>query len=712
MLDYVNTFKKQGTRYPTYQFHGFIKSEDHNVDEVFRMCVYKFIYWVRSRLVKADMGDQISEFVADVLKETGSLDSKEAENEEPGEVHGRMFPEDKLCSFTNEKPVRFECVYMKSVWNDKNEKISDSVWSLRLSEDDPGETDRDGNVVRSPDRRRTFDTEIAISKKDDCVEFGTRVMVTDMDDYDAPCSIWRTAYMRMLEEDPCLKIIKGGFIIGKTPFEANDEMKIRRIDAVLKETNFDIPILIVADSGYEYREIKPEPRESSTPAADNGESVAAAAEKPSTVRINLSELKAKKQSGFVPVSRRGGGMAFRSKSSSIRFRGSEDFDDISGRAARRANKAAAVEPAAVKRERVKREVFNLAGFMDRQFTFALPIFVPEDQIALFNKITGIGLEADHIEIFRNSDERMSYKYSGGHDIRKKLYNDIAEMLKTMVTEPHTFGNVMFYKRALRWELNTKIRDTGDMVERISDLEMKNRTLKSELDEKINEKNSLEKAVKEKTKEINNLKNKAPDETPVKKKKSSKYDSEKERNEYEFMKKKAEAYDQAAEKISFLEKCYKSAVLFPTRGEDICDWAEEAFKDTLVFTSVSRDTAKKYSGVVNIAKMLCQWLSYLDADAHFRVCEDPVQKEKYKDAAQWYKSMCTFERGAVGGSSDDHRYEADYTVSYEGAQVKLTEHLIKGNSSGALLRLYFKWMEDTGKYLIGGMTEHARTSSYS
>ncbi len=776
----VKILKKK--TYPTYQFHSFVSSDCMKPDAVFRRCVYMFVYWVYQRMKQSDCFKELEKDIKSIIET-----AKEADIGEKNEISfaGREYPADKLTSFSSEGSVNLECVYLKTDGGDKEQPLE--VWSLKLSETHSGLTDRDGNVTEAPVPGRTLDTEISVRRHEKCVEFGTRTMVTEPETTEAPrCKVIRPAYIRYLFQDPELKLFHRSveradeypylndvnvfddgyddeyekyyeehykelfesepwlseddpsledvtdfnsnelitpspyrmsldtgeektvdFNISQKEYIINDKAKLKKLGVVLSDYYLDLPILIVADSGY-------------IDSSDGSDSGNDDEDTPDTERTEELPF----FSGGTADTSYG---AVR-HSASFSVLGGQKLPDITfEKGINKHNSPIAAKDISskskdnhkkhVKPERVKQKPFDFDTFMSKLFGYVIPVFITEQYIDKFNTMTEFDLHSNETIIVKSHYvfDRFNYNET---DIQK-LSDSAKEQLCALISwDDSDFGDTMFCSRARRFELDLAFSSASSAEEKINALKRENELLKNELIV-YKQRNTASQEQKKSFAQISSDINKAKKEIEGLRNENEKLSETIALEQFKLNK--------ANKDFNLMKELYDTAVSFPTRREDICEWAENKFGDTIILIESSlNESMNDYTGSLDITATACFALCYLDAAAHARTCgADDPDKEKWETIADWYAQKGEFNvkrgndgklqywvKNDVGKSVTDPHTKRFYNIKYGNDVFKLNDHLKKGNKNGDLIRVYFNWEDDRKKYVVGHIGDHLPTISYS
>ena len=217
-MEYSPTVLHRLKRYPTYQFHAEITSDQLSESEVFRRLILETFSWLRARL----NGDVPPELQTPAPEEYAS------------------FREEKLRSFTLDQGWKADVTYAPE----------QGIWAFALRETDMGANIGQENE-RPPVQGRLFKTDISFVKCGGRVECGVRTMVTEPVTCDAPCEVFRPAVVRSILTNPQLKLSHGGMMLDAKPSFIRTKADAERFADVFQNPRFDYPLILVADAGFE-----------------------------------------------------------------------------------------------------------------------------------------------------------------------------------------------------------------------------------------------------------------------------------------------------------------------------------------------------------------------------------------------------------------------------------------------------------------------------
>ncbi len=623
-MSYITTKLQPLKSYPTYQFYARVDSKSLDLQCTFKICILETFKWLRARLKKfSDLPE-------------GML-TPEPENYAD-------FSDDSIISFSYSNGLSVDVVYIEKK----------GVWSFRMTESDIGANIGKENE-RKPVQGRTFSTEIAFLKQGDYIEAGVRTICSEPSDTTADCEVFRPTVVKALADNENIRLMQSGFILNKKPLEINSKSDLERFFGIYEDNSLNFPIVLVADSETEIKEIDIEKISTlnKTFSAVNCFSAV-------NVTLENSNPNLKNISEFIPDKRK---------------------------------KSKDKPKETIRTEKVKLPVFDYVELARGLVGFAVVVFVDDRYFKQISNKTHINLSYGDIVVIsrKNMIERYSYKdyYNNMSGFLKSLRYEINAMPKR---KQYDFGNVLFHSDAKLKEYHTKRHETTSLEEECRIYRLENAELKSQIKDISQYHTDMQQtaeSLRTALKKIDSLQKELETcETLYREALSN--------NEQ-----KESAYQKSAELISFYKKQIEIAALFPTDKDKICDWIENSFDENIVLTQRAKAEMRKFSGNLDISSF-CDGIVYMNSYAKYRKHEiSEIELQLYAERNNWEVQNC--------GKETIKMRKSDYTVTYENEQYILDLHIKHGVKAEELLRIYFCWDEKRQKILIGSMPGHLATT---
>ena len=340
----------------------------------------------------------------------------------------------------------------------------------------------------------------------------------------------------------------------------------------------------------------------------------------------------------------------------------------------------------------KLPVFDYAELASSLIGFAVVVFSDEKYFKSIENKAHLAIDHGDILLITKQEavEKIVYKQyqNDMQGFFKMLKKDVISMQKRSA---YSFGNVLFYSDAKLKEYKTKRHQTNSLEEKCSIYKLENAELKAQIKELSQQQTDMQQTAENlriAQKKLDNL----TKEIETKNEAYEKLLAETAAKE--------EAYRKSADLVRFYQHMIDVASLFPTDKNDICRWIEDNYSDLLFVASRAESELHKYSGSLDVSS-LCDGIVYLAAYAKYRR-QDLTENElsQYAERKHWEIQGCGKEALRI--------YRSDYTVTVDGEQYILDQHIKRGVRAEELIRIYFCWDDKSRKIIIGSMPEHLAT----
>jgi len=564
------------------------------------------------------------------------------------------FSEDELSSFSYNSGFQIDVIYIDSV----------GAWSFRITEPDMGAnigTPRERSAVNG----RSFTTEIAFLKRSDCVEIGMRTICSEPSDTTADCEVFRPRVVKALAENEHLRLLHSGWIIDGKPLEIKSKAELERFLDLLKDQDRSLPVVLIADSKTEISQPQTVTLPPVTPSFP-------------TEKFSFSGFTQPKQE-----------LSISGIADSLTKNKGFSVPDKKEKKAQDSPTSSVVKKTYVQ---TKLPVFDYTELARSLIGFAVVVFSDEKYFkSIENKAH---LAIDHGDILLITKQEAVEKIAYGqyqNDMQGFFHTLKKDVISMQKRSAYSFGNVLFYSDAKLKEYKTKRHQTSSLEEKCSIYKLENGELKSKINELSQQQTDMQQTAESlriAQKKTENL--------------SAELDAAKAAYD-ELIKEtaaKEEAYRKSAELVQFYRHMIDIAAMFPTDKKDIFSWIDDNFSDHLIAAPRARSELRKYNGPLDLA-CLCDGIVFLAAYAKYRRQELSEETlNLYAEHRKWEIQGCGKEALKV------HR--ADYTVTLDGEQYILDQHIKHGVRAEELIRIYFCWDDKSRKIIIGSMPEHLAT----
>ena len=328
--------------------------------------------------------------------------------------------------------------------------------------------------------------------------------------------------------------------------------------------------------------------------------------------------------------------------------------------------------------------------------FALVCKISENCFKLLKNKAGIDIRHGDVLVCCHGRITDEYKYPEIENRLKDFYKELKVNIKnSLKRNPYSFGNIAFISDARLLEIEEKRRANLTLEEECELLGQENDELKRQIREYEQRKADMRFSSDELRmvqKRVQALENECRETKERELAAIKRY----EMLEY--------AYRRSSGITDFYRQKAQLAAEFPTNKNEVCDWAEKVFSDTILIAPRAKSEMRKYSGALSVA-MLCDGIYYLNGYAWYR------RGEITKEELELYAENCGWT--AVGCGKESLRLRRDdYIVTVDGVQYLLDQHIKYGVNSQQLIRIYFCWDELKSKVIIGYMPGHLATVKQS
>lgn len=631
---YKTTIIKQLKSYPTYQFHAFSNAKCSSED-TFIVCILETFKWLNARMKGyKNLPEELKVPLPEAYK---------------------AFDRNHLHSFSIDLGFQIEAVYVQKK----------GIWSFRIIEIDAG-ANLGTPTERKPVQGRTFSTEISYHMHKDCVEVGIRTICSEPADTTENCEVFRPALVKALISNPNVGL-KYKYPIDGTVIDLSSNSNVDYLLDIIKDKKFDIPIILVAESGYEEKE------KIVVPDKKNFSDLQAIVNVPAHFSFNLGLEKSSIPKMQVDLSKIEG---IERVKSGIQMK-------------KEPKQKKKIEVVSKSVEKQQLPAISMQTLASKEVSFCFVVAVKEKYFEKIRKEVCADFDYGMILILHHKNIVAQYNY----DSYKKEIETFHKVLKAEVENLpkrsiYSFGSIKFLSEARIAELQDKNENNLSNREKIHLLSLENAELKQQLHDE--RKRTVDASISE---EINRVNQKKIRQLEEKNEELTKKLAEMTEKYYQIR----QSYEKASEIISFYQSKSLVTAGFPTKAVDVCDWLEDKFSEYFVISSKARNVMKKCSGVLDVA-LLCDGLLYLSGYARYKrneISEDVLNL--YAEMNHWSVERC--------GTECIKFYSEAYSCTVGNQKYTLDYHIKYGIKSVQLIRVYFCWDDRLRKVIIGSMPEH-------
>lgn len=213
--DYRPLLLRRNISYPTFQLHATAGAKGVPQDTVLKIVILETMQWLRQRFREFELPNE--------------LDMPESSR----------YCEVDLTAF---KSFHLDMGYkLEVIW-----LPDDKIWTLQLTEPDLGTQKGAVSGARAPVPGRLFETNIAYRIGRGGVECGFKTVASDPEGTDAPCEVFRLAFIKNLARNPLVGF-KTTWQIMDSAHRLSGASEIKRLSAWLKDENRMMPAVIFSE---------------------------------------------------------------------------------------------------------------------------------------------------------------------------------------------------------------------------------------------------------------------------------------------------------------------------------------------------------------------------------------------------------------------------------------------------------------------------------
>lgn len=570
----------------------------------------------------------------------------------PEPEHYADFSDDMLTSFSYNSGFQIDVIYIDTP----------GVWSFRITEPDMGAnlgTDRERPAVNG----RTFTTEISLRKNESDVEIGIKTICSEPADNKVDCEVFRPRVVRALADNENLRITHSGWILDGAPMLIRSKSDFEMFCKVFDDPERSMPVIIIADSKTQVKKtVTVDVMKETITSSISSYSLSAPKRVNESAKLTLSEELKPYKTNIIEEK----------KPKKVKEK----------QPAEKAAKPVYTKLPVIDYDRLTR---SLAGI-------AIVVFAEDKHFKQLESKIHTGVDYGDIIIIPRQQPAERYSY---FDYRKDMGSFYEALYLSSYDLPKRsaffYGGVVFYADAKSKEYHDKRKQANSLEDKCRLYKLENTELKAHINELTQQQTDMQQtseALRIAQKKAENLTN----ELAALKSEYGEYRTASER--------KADAYRKSADLIEFYRRQVDIAAGFPTDKADVCEWIEKTFPDELTVAPRASSELRKYSGLLDVAA-LCDGIVYLAAYVKYR------RQEITEDMFSLYAERNNWEIQGCGKEALKMR-KNDYTINFGGTPYLLDMHIKRGNKSEELIRIYFCWLDEEKKVLIGSMPGHLAT----
>jgi len=205
--------------YSTYQLHAFTSNKQTPPEDAFKIIILEIMSWLRERFRALDVPNEIK--LPDP-EDYEKLNLKE------------------LKSFRIDSGYILESIFIEE----------DKTWAMQLVEPDLGPNPGRTSQMRPPAPGRMFFTNIGLIMKENTVEIGINIQVSELENEEIPCEVFRVGVVKKLARNPKIGLEQElKYRIIEKPFVIETLNDIGKLKNLIQAEERQIPVLIISQPG-------------------------------------------------------------------------------------------------------------------------------------------------------------------------------------------------------------------------------------------------------------------------------------------------------------------------------------------------------------------------------------------------------------------------------------------------------------------------------
>ena len=205
--------------YSTYQLHAFTSNKQTPSEDAFKIIVLETMSWLRERFRALDVPHEIK--------------LPDPEDYEKLNIS-------ELKSFHIDSGYILEVIFLEE----------EKTWAMQLVEPDLGPNPGRTSQVRSPAPGRMFFTNIGLVMKANTVEIGINVQVSELENEETPCEVFRIGVVKRLARNPKIGLEQElKYRIRETPYVIENLGDIGKLKSLIQAEARQLPVLVISEPG-------------------------------------------------------------------------------------------------------------------------------------------------------------------------------------------------------------------------------------------------------------------------------------------------------------------------------------------------------------------------------------------------------------------------------------------------------------------------------
>ena len=202
--------------YSTYQLHAFSSNQQTPSLDSFKIIILEIMGWLRERFRELDIPEEIK-------------------TPEPSKY--KEFSLDEIKSFRIDSGYGLEVCYIEK----------EKRWAMQLMEPDMGPNRGEVEKRRLPAPGRLFFTNIGLVEKNNCVEIGINVQVSELENETSPCEVFRIGVVKRLVRNPLIGLKQEKYEILETIRDLDTLQGVTKLKSFIGSKERELPVVVFSD---------------------------------------------------------------------------------------------------------------------------------------------------------------------------------------------------------------------------------------------------------------------------------------------------------------------------------------------------------------------------------------------------------------------------------------------------------------------------------
>lgn len=202
--------------YSTYQLHAHTSNNQTPPEDALKIVILEVMSWLRERFRALDVPEEL---------------------QVPDPAEYKNFNTDQIRAFRIDSGYMLETCYLKE----------EGSWAMQLVEPDLGPNPGRETQMRPPAPGRLFFTNIGLAMKENTVEIGINIQVSELENEEIPCEVFRIGVVKRLARNVLIGLEQDKYRIIEKPYTLDSLGHISKVKSYIMSEERSLPILVCAE---------------------------------------------------------------------------------------------------------------------------------------------------------------------------------------------------------------------------------------------------------------------------------------------------------------------------------------------------------------------------------------------------------------------------------------------------------------------------------